>query len=241
MSFKKIPTMNKMGSMVMNLSMVSQEFIMDSKNLTGDDLVLDIGCCYGVVTLEVLEKSKCRVAALDLEKKHLQEMTRSITETQKVNSKRVNLIWGKFPNVFSFKENSLSLIHSSHCLQFLKGEDIVQGLKKCFAALVPGGKIYVTTTSIYLSWLKSFIPCYKKRVNDNIGWPGEIENFLDYAPDIAKDTISNFFHVLTKQELKTILSDIGFIIEKCFYYDVDSPRVIAEDEKEMIGIIARKP
>jgi SAM-dependent methyltransferase len=233
----KIRTKNKTGAMVMAISEISKQFINEACCFSENEMVVDVGCCYGVATLPIIEKGQCQLLGIDLAKEHLSVLAESI---QPKHQMRFTGIAGKFPDVFNLPPNSIMAFHAAHLLQFLKGEEITIGLQKAYDALKPGGKIYLSTTSIYLPWLTSFIPLFKNNEAKGMQWPGEIFNFNDYAPEEAKNVIQDFFHVLTKHQLVSLLEEIGFTIETSFCYDVDSPQSTAADKKEMIGVVAIK-
>ena len=233
----KIATKNKMGAMVTKLSDISKQFIADTEQLSPEEIIVDVGCCYGIATLAVLEQSQCKIIGIDLSEEHLQILRASINQE---NSKRLTTIAGFFPEAFKATDGTIAAIHASHLLQFLTGKDIEKGIIKCYNALQSQGKVYFSTTSIYLPWTKSFLPIYKQREASGEPWPGEISNFVDYAPDEAKEHVQSFFHVLTKEKLCNTLEKAGFVINRAFYYDVNNPADQANDNKEMIGIIATK-
>ncbi|MDF2530241.1 MAG: hypothetical protein K0Q57_1121 [Gammaproteobacteria bacterium] len=234
---EKIATKNKTGAMVTNISDISKQFIADTQKLSSNDTVVDIGCCYGITTLTVLEQSSCKVIGIDLSAEHLEVLAKSVDPK---DAGRLVTIEGKFPQVLQLADASIAAVHASHLLQFLSGEEIEQGIIKCYRALQPGGKVYFSTTSIYLPWTQAFLPEYERRVAEGQKWPGEIHNFTDYAPEAAKNFVTDFFHVLTKDRLTSILEKHGFSIETSFYYDVNNPSDQAEDKKEMLAVIAVK-
>lgn len=237
----KAATNNQMGAMVGTLSDISKQFISDTKDLLEKNTVIDIGCCYGTVSLAVLNSSACEVVAIDAAEVHVELLQKFIKNYHPNLSNRITTMVDYFPKHFFFENNSISAIHASHLLQFLPGDTIVDGLKKCYNALHSNGKIYLTTTSIYLPWLSaSFHPIYNERVGTS-KWPGEIKNFKDYAPESGKSFIGDFFHVLKKDELVQILENIGFIIEEKYYYNLSNPSIHNENQEEMIGVIAIKP
>jgi len=110
-------------------------------------------------------------------------------------------------------------------LQFLSGKELTQAIKLIVNCLRPGGKAYLTTTSIYCPWLEDYLPTYNQRVTNGETWAGEIKNFTDYAPEEAKAYIPDFFHALTKEKLQSILVCNHFTIEKIYYYDLYAPYI----------------
>lgn len=236
-SNERVVTKNKMGSMVTNISDISKQFIDDASRLPQDHVVVDVGCCYGVATLPILKNGACRIVGIDLSSEHLDVLQEKIMPTAR---DRFTAITGMFPGAYDFPENQISMVHASHMLQFLTGEQMVLGLKKCYRSLKFGGKVYFTTTSIYLSWTQEFLKDYARRVEQNMSWPGEINNFLDYVPGFAKARHSNFIHLLTKNKLIEMLEKENFIVEQAFYYDLEQPENKSNDNKELIGVIARK-
>ena len=64
-----VPTMNNTGWMTVTLDDVSTEFTRYAASI--DEEVLDIGCAYGIATLEALERG-ARICACDMDAKHLE-------------------------------------------------------------------------------------------------------------------------------------------------------------------------
>ncbi|QGP56585.1 3-demethylubiquinone-9 3-O-methyltransferase [Piscirickettsia salmonis] len=236
-SGEKVATQNRTGAMVTNLSDISKQFIKDACQLDEKNIVVDVGCCYGVATLPILKNGKCQIIGIDLAKEHLQVLENQLSSQEK---SRFKAITGKFPDIFKANQDSIMAIHASHLLQFLRGEEIEMALKVCYLALKTHGKLYISTTSIHLPWAKDFIPEYYKRKKIE-RWPGEIHNFKLYTPCEAQNYIQDFFHLLSKSQLVEEMKKTGFEIEHAFSYETDNPAQQADDGKEMIGIIAYKP
>ena len=164
----KVITANQTGAMISCLSDISKRFILDTANFLQSQTVVDIGCCYGIVSLNVLDNSQAQILAFDVERKHVEMLNEFISLNLGLNSRLITRVCS-FPEELALAINSVDAIHASHLLQFLSGEQIESGLCKCYKSLRPSGRIYLTTTSIYLSWIKDFLPLYEKNLDKK--WP----------------------------------------------------------------------
>lgn len=232
----RIATKNKTGFMFLDISGASQYFIEEAKTITGT--VMDIGCAYGIVTLEVLKFPKLNVIAFDLSQDHLNILKQSVLDE---TAKKLKTIVGRFPNDFEVDDNSLDAIHCSYVFHFINGKETEKGLVKLYRALKPGGKLYVNTFSVYCNIFEKFLPVYKKNEKQGIKWPGEIYDLSNYVPEGDKENTPEFFHVYTKEIFEKALIETGFNVETCFYYDIKEPSWFASDGMGTIAAIAVKP
>jgi hypothetical protein len=68
-----IPALNGMGAMAPDLDdPITVEFINNTKKLSQNDKVLEIGSAYGNLILELLKSTKASIIANDLYERHLQ-------------------------------------------------------------------------------------------------------------------------------------------------------------------------
>ena len=240
------PTLSKKGVMLKKLNQASKDFIVYAQSINKP--VLDIGAAYGNTTLPVL-KAKKHVVACDCEQSHLDEIA---AQTPAELKPYLSLKQGKFPADFEFPENHFGAAILSYILHFLKGEEVLEGLKKVYTWLMPQGKIFINVGTPYLNFfIPKFRAEYERRLKQGERWPGtltrqDMETFSkqetwDKLPENAQP---EFFHVFTKEILGDCLENIGFIIKELYYNDLDLPEklltIFGGDGRGSLSAIATK-
>lgn len=231
--YQYIPTLNRMGYMSPSLDIIQSAFVEDCDS---EGLFLDIGCGFGVATLPVIEK-ECNIVACDLEKKHLEVLNRYVPQQKR---SYLTLVQGHFPNDVRFPPHTFKAINLSMVLHFLPFKTIEKAFKAIFASLLPGGRLYLTTSSPYQRSLTRFAPLYDKR-REVKEWPGYIADIAKYVPQRA--------HLLPKEnivfciyELERLATKFGFrVIDSTFFTREEIPQDLRLDGREYSGIICEKP
>lgn len=242
-----IETLNQTGFMFTELSDTSKQYIDFSKSCAR---VLDIGCAYGISVIPILDYQKTEVFAVDLSAAHLEKLSLSLTNDQK---KYFHSYCLNFPLETNFENNYFDAIHISNVLHFIKGADLKLGLQKCFDWLKPNGKIFINTCSLYLPYLKTFISTYEQRKSSGTKWPGEVENYKTFLeknqallPDdllnLAINCAPSFVHVFKKEDLESLVTDIGFKVEQSGYFTLKTLSLLkhTNDDSAWIGMIISK-
>lgn len=239
------PTLDKKGFMFKSLTEASKAFVACAGDATRP--VIDMGCAYGNVTLSVLKKNK-HVIACDLDPRHLEVLMGKVPQDLR---KYVTVLQGTFPEDFNFPGKSISAVHLSHVLHFLRGEQIQEGLGKAYHWLEPGGKVFINAGTPYQNIL-GFVEEYQRREQEDRDWPGEmsaddLKRFISPAlrEQFPPDIIPTFFNGLTKKALRRALETEGFTVDKLCYFDPDlSPELLflfGGDGKGWISTIAFRP
>ncbi len=214
---------------------------------------MDMGCAYGNTVIAALKNGTKSVIACDLAAEHLDEICEQVSGTELAS----HLITkqDKFPEGFNFEEGSISAIHASHLLEYLRGEEVERGLANFFRWLEPGGKLFLVCYTVFILELcnQKFTREYRRRVEEHTKWPGYLENFDEYSqtPETV-DTGHNggdlafpvALHMYDIPVLREALIEQGFEIESAEYLDGKTNGAVEEtwhDGREYIGIIARKP
>jgi len=216
--------------------------------IKSEGTVLDIGSAYGVATIPILQQSdNARVIACDISKKHLDIISEQISEIEKTSkkeiSKRLTTLNQKFPDI-ELKENSLDAVLASHVLPFLSGKEIEIGIKKIANSLKPGGKLFISSYTIYNKLMKNYIPTYEQRKKEGESWPGEIEDassVWDKSNPLTAILPKKLNH-LEPSLIGKLLKDNGLKID---YLDFmllsqEIPQEIKFDGRETMGAIVTK-
>ena len=232
-----VPTLNKRGYTARELDEYGNFFLAYIQQFSTFS-VLDIGAGHGVATHQALLKG-AHVVATDMEPLHLDILKQKTPESL---LSHLTLEVGKFPQDLSFSSYSFDVIVMFQVLHFLTSEEIEQGMPLLFNWLKPQGKIFLTAISPYMGVLKDFFPIYQKRKEENIPWPGQIENIKDYCRHPCTEVNPDFIHVFDTEVVSKIFQDAGFKIEKVGYYPIHpvAERDFKNDGRECVGIIASK-
>ncbi|MBP9743332.1 MAG: class I SAM-dependent methyltransferase [Burkholderiales bacterium] len=238
------PTMNKRGFMH-PLSKTSKQFVQYASSITLP--VVDLGCAYGIATIEAAKAGASKVIACDMEQKHL-DMLESRAAKLGLTS-QITTRLGQFPNDLFFENNTVGAVLASLVLAYLTIEELATGLKNIFKWLIPGGKLFIVSYSIHIKEFANprFQTEYQRRVDSLEKWPGYFEDFNKYSTMAEENANENsipirlhFFDILP---LVKALEDVGFEVEVSQYLDGRSNGAVQDtwyDGREMLGVIARK-
>lgn len=231
-----IKTKNKMGIMTVENSPPSKAFIHFAK--TAQKPLLDVGCAYGAVTIPAILNG-AQVVACDLDKEHLAILQESVPPEYRHLLQTTS---DAFPYNLHFAKESFSAIHISMVLHFMKGEDILAGLKKCYQWLEPGGKLYIVnmTPSLGLFNWQELTKFYQERVKNGDRWPGEI-NCRNFTNGGWGDQLPEFAHFFDINTMRSVTEQSGFTIEDIYYFCYENiPEEYKTNGKEYVGMVAVK-
>ncbi|MBN9565047.1 MAG: class I SAM-dependent methyltransferase [Alphaproteobacteria bacterium] len=231
----RIPTLNKMGDMLLYLDEITTAFIDQSDPARGP--ILDVGCAYGYISSLCLEK-ELTVTALDIEPRHI-----AVLEEQTLNhhKKRLTTVVNRFPDHTPFEDNTFQHILVARVFNFMDDHQTAAAAKKLYQWLKPGGKVFVTVESPYLKYWLNFVQYFEARKKAGVEAPGLLTDphhiaptRSPYFPDMLNfhdpDTLSQFF------------IDAGFKIETCHFISrPEFPEALRHDGRESVGLIAVKP
>ncbi len=231
-----LKTVNKMGITTLELAPPAQDFVDYAYDCKYP--VVDIGCGYGVSSLAAL-KAGAKVIAMDLAIEHLQVLEKNTPLALKNN---LTLRTSRFPEEFDLPDSSIDAVHASMILHFLSGEQILAGLKKIYACLRPGGKLFVANMSPYLG-LYDYVELseeYNNRLVNNEKWPGYIDQ-IRFAREPWKNQLPPYAYFFKIEDAVKIISRAGFEVEKVYYYTLNSiPDEYKTNGKEYVGLTAIK-
>lgn len=228
----EIPTLNRTGYMKIDLDEFSKEFIKYAADI--NERVLELGCAYGLVVKNVLEKNG-KVIACDLSPEHLKVLVKN-SPRGKLNN--LHVYPGRFPDEIDLPNESIGAVLTSRMFHFLDGKNIEIGLKKIHTWLKPNGKLFFIVVSPYNTAIKEgCLTIYQQRVKEGDEWPGVIENQWQINP-AHKEYVEPYLHVFDASRLETLLPKHGFKIDKIKLFDF--PNEVNGEGKGHVGFVATK-
>ncbi|MEM9243356.1 MAG: class I SAM-dependent methyltransferase [Pseudomonadota bacterium] len=232
----RVATENNMGFMFTDINGSTPAFLDYVVKCAGT--IIDIGCAYGVATLPALEKSKAKIIAFDLSQAHLNGLREFITPQQ---AGRITYVKGAFPNDFNYENNSLDAIHISYVLHYLSGEDFELGIKKCYDALKPDGKLFINTLSVHFCLFKHLVADYEEKLAQGVPWPGIVDGIKDnQLSQSDSDNVPDSINLVSLAFLEQLLVEHHYTIDEAFYYDIKKPNTFGSDDKGCIAVVASK-
>lgn len=214
--------------------------------------ILEIGAAFGAATLDAISKG-ATVFCNDIEPENLavvRNRYREIKTDQPMDSptgdcSQLVLIPGELPDeLIGLPKQFFDAILICRVLHFFKGDKIEQSLAQMLDLLVPGGKIYIVCETPYLKNWQSFLPEFTKRVDNNVEWPGEINNPAEYESSGRAASLPKFVHWITKDILERSLFRTEFTIERAEYINragqFPDDLLIPAYGKESVGAIGVK-
>ena len=111
------------------------DMVVDSSGVRKNDLVLDLGCGTGLLSLKFLKKADCLIQGVDRSSEMIKIFQNKINKLDL--SKRINLKLEKAEK-FSLKNNSFDIVASTVALHHVKNKYPV--LQKIHHLLKPGGR-----------------------------------------------------------------------------------------------------
>ena len=199
--------------------------------------VLDVGCAYGVATVEALRQGS-RVVALDIDQSHLDAVEgRALAE----HRSRLSLIRAEFPDV-DFPPESFHAVYISQVFPFLTGTAIEQAVRKVHQWLETGGKVFVVTFTPFLGYCASYLDEYESKRRDGDPWPGYVANLSAYSRNASiTDQLPQSIHHLDRPTLRRVFSPF-FDFEYLDYLDNQDglPPELLYDGRERVGLIGTK-
>ncbi len=231
-----VPTMNDKGFMFEVIDEYARGFIEHAAQ--SPDEALEVGCAYGISTIQALEKG-ARVTACDMDPRHLEVLK---TRAPAATHERLTLVTGTLPDIDLPEEHFGSLL-CSRVLHFLRGDDVDASVRNMYRWLKPGGKLFLVADTPFGIW-RNFIPTWEANVAKGERWPGIMEpvsQYLPYGP--SDDDIGlPLMNLLVPDLLSRTAAEAGFVVEQCSYIDRNDFKGLGRmDGRENCGLVATKP
>ncbi|MEO8666730.1 MAG: methyltransferase domain-containing protein [Ignavibacteria bacterium] len=230
-----VVTLNQQGYMTSTVDKYMRAFI-DFASHSKLPCV-DIGAAYGVASMAVLQAGGT-VIANDIDMRHLEILRDAVPK--KLQSK-LSLDDSRFPDTMTFKDDSIGAFLIARVAHFLEPRELIEGAKKLYKWLAPGGKVFLTGETPYLNIWKEFIPIYEKKKLQGDLWAGQLEDVQKYAPERG-ESLPKRMLLMDLEMLRDVFEKANFVIEDLnFFARPEFPDDIKLDNRESIGLICYKP
>lgn len=192
--------------------------------------VADIGCAYGIDTLYALHAG-AYVTAIDLDPAHLAVLDRQVCEEERT---RLSVKCANFPEQTELilQPSSFDLILLSRILIFLHPQQLTQALEQVYAALKPGGVVFVVNATPYSDRWEKIHMLWEEQQKKTPEQPFFMENIGDVFPALKPYFPDNIF-LFDEKSMINLLDSHGFSVTSCEY--------MAESGTVDVFAIARKP
>lgn len=228
---QNIKTLNQKGSAYCFNTELTNAFLEEC----AQKHVLEIGCAYGIKSMQIVQKGAYLVAN-DLSSSHIELMQKAFNHFAEHYPcfNNVNYIRGNLLEMELTQQFEAILIES--VLHFLSPNEIRAALAKMNELLIDEGKVYITVSSPFL---KHFAQVYEERKNAGDPWPGFFADPESIHPDNAR--LHKPYHTFDFETLQRELNLAGFEVVSAKY--IDKPHQeqdLAYDGREGLIVIARK-
>lgn len=243
-------TANKMGYEDTETNQLLKKYLDFAPQSPGN--LLDLGCAWGYAVQEILGIEKQtpflkphnrKIIAIDMSQEHINHV--AVTTSPEL----VETLVMRFPSLGSpqckkaFSPNSLGATYAGLVFHYLSPDELTKGLNLLFDATAPGGRVYASVNTPYLS--QSLLEDFLHRKKDlKEPFPGWYPNILDSAvPEKVRNDMSRascgkettFLHVFDNETMQRYFEDAGFSVVEHFYFMRNEVF-----RMKLLGIIAEK-
>ena len=232
-----IPTLDRQGWIWLYKDEITKSYIDYAAETEG--LMLEIGAGYGHIILEVLNKG-ARAIAVEISQDQLEIIKNRVTESGLSGLKAIR---AEFPEELDLPENTIDGVLISRLFHFFTGERIRESLRKVYAWLKPGGKVFIVADSVYRTIFKELIPLYEKNVAQGVEWPGWFENVRKLIPQgrLNPETQPLAMNLTDPGIWRRELVLAGFKVEVSSFFEYPAdPDYARLDGREIVGAIGVK-
>jgi SAM-dependent methyltransferase len=214
--------------------------------------LLDLGCAFGFAVEQILTIDKRenflrqhhrKIIAVDMSPEHLERVAHDTPP------ELVETVLMHFPNIKSsrsrkaFSPGTLGATYAGLVVHYLNPDELTRGLKLLYAATAPGGRVYASANSAFIS--PALLEDFQRRKKDpKDRFPGWYPDLFDPSlPEKIRSTMPKsicgikikFLHVFDEETLSRYFQQAGFrVVETCYF-----PRSKTIPMK-ILGIIAEK-
>jgi len=234
-----VKTLNNMGYMTKSLDATSLDFVQFAGGKTGPQLpVMDVGSAFGVASLPCVKNHHhLQVWVNDLDGAHLDAMEEELNAGER---ERLRKIPGDFLTL-ALPKDCLRAIIVSRVLHFLEPAAVQRAFQLFAQWLAPGGRLYVTAETPYVSNFRAFHPIYSQRLQNGDEWPGLVRNVQEIDP-YRGAALPSFFHFLNPSILRREAERAGLqVLESDFFGRPEFPADIQMDGRESAFLICVHP
>jgi predicted SAM-dependent methyltransferase len=244
-------TANLMGYEDTEINQLLQKYLEFVPQSPGN--VLDLGCAWGFAIQQVLMREKQtpflkphnrKILAVDLNQEHLDRIAAGTPH------ELVETIYMHFPFLKSpqckraFSHDSIGATYAGLLLHYLNPNELTEGLKLLYASTAPGGRVFASVNSAFLSKAlgEDFL---RRKQNPADPFPGWYPNVFDASvPEKVRNEMPKsvcgmeikFLHVFDEETLSRYFEQAGFNVLEHFYFS--RSKMIP---MKLLGIIAEKP
>jgi SAM-dependent methyltransferase len=243
-------TANMMGFEDTTVSPVLSKYLDFIPQAPGN--LLDLGCAFGFAIEQMLaiedkypflKKHHRKIIAVDMSQEHLDRVAAAKP------AELVETVLMHFPNLDSpqsrkaFSPNSLGAIYAGLVLHYLSPDELTRGLKLLFDATAPGGRVFASVNSAYISpqLLEDFQRRKKDLRDEYPGWYPDLSD--NTVPEKIRSTMPKsvcgikikFLHIFDEETLSRYFRQAGFRIIESFYFTRSKTLPM-----KLLGIIAQK-
>lgn len=214
--------------------------------------LLDLGCSFGFAIGQMLAIDKKepflkqrheKIIAVDMSREHLDSVAASSP------ADLVETVLMHFPNMDSpqsrtaFSPGTLGATYAGLVLHYLNPDELSRGLRLLFDATAPGGRVYASVNSSYIS--TQLLEDFQRRKRDpKDTYPGWYPDLSDSSvPEKIRSTMPKsvcgikikFLHIFDEETLSRYFEQAGFRVIESFYFTRSKTLPM-----KMLGIVVEK-
>jgi SAM-dependent methyltransferase len=243
-------TANMMGYEDTTASPVLRKYLDFIPKASGN--MLDLGCAFGFAIEQMLaidrkepflKQRHEKIIAVDMSREHLDRVAAATP------ADIVETVLMHFPNIESsqsrktFSPGTLGATYAGLVFHYMNPNELVRGLKLLFDATAPGGRVYASVNSAFISpqLLEDFQRRKKDPKNKYPGWYPDLSD--KSVPEKIRSTMPRsvcgikikYLHIFDEETLSRYLEQAGFRVIESFYF-IRSKTL----PMKLLGIVAEK-
>lgn len=214
--------------------------------------LLDLGCAFGFAIEQMLAIDKKepflkqrheKIIAVDMSREHLDRVAAATP------ADLVETVLMHFPNIESsqsrkaFSPGTLGATYAGLVFHYMNPNELSRGLKLLFAATAPGGRVYASVNSAFIS--PQLLEDFQRRKKD------PKDTYPGWYPDLSDSSVSEkirstmpksvcgikikFLHIFDEETLSGYFQHAGFRVIESFYFTRSKTLPM-----KLLGIVAQK-